>query len=856
MLSIIKQQELPLAFCLFIDGLDEFDCGRGRYDNLLKVVKALAESSNVKVCVSSRPILAFEEAFSNMPGLRLQDLNDKSIQAYVDLQLNDTLQSRISRSNETEKRKVKGLIRHVGRRAGGIFLWAVVVAKEIRNGLRDFVNIDELTQIVEAVPEELESLFVHLLQRIKPAYQRDAALYLQITLYYQDLDMYVPNRDYLDLCGLYLTQTHLETGDVPFRFARLPMETLETNSRDMKTRVLSHTSGFLDVIPVAHHKIIYGRHVNKFDAVALSRIDLLHRTVRDFLLINKEAQAFMSRKGSSEAHIRLAIAKSLLATIMQFANKDEKPNSLFWPSPVFHPFLRALSQIAKAEELLHSPQAQLMESLSYHRYAQDFAVTSFPKGQHESPWPYMLDQAATSVDLVGMAATVGMRLWVYKQLRIRPNQIKVLPWHLQRTSFELKSRERSNILHWIDRTRSWVYSYHSFVDCKRRVVVNARHPSRLSSCSSSSSCYVHSYYQESRECCQHLFINEDPSDDYYEIVADDYDKKRRHSDLPSWIDSSLPWNPTENLATRSPLSLEYRKTLSYCLLEVEEDDHELAHVKAPSDTGSLAETYLLNCCRPLEHFSLFPKLELIQTLLHLGADPMAEIYPGKGNRRDSKSKSFWAEWLEILHSYRWANHERNEWGVLTLSHQNNTGDAISHVDVFKITKSLVENGADIHRTLRDVGFCWLEDSLPYLRRSGLEHEQFDLRLTAPVQFLLWECFKDLSEFRDFSRNIEAQIGRPVRKLKRISMKKGHLKGEAMNKGGSWQDIQARLNDEEASGIWPLLEKWERTGSRGDMNSLQAKLRQIWQSHHPELEAKDDNGPVYNIHTRFVDYLKR
>jgi hypothetical protein len=58
-------------WCLFIDGLDEFE---GNYLDLFELIQECGQSSHTKFCLSSRPLLVFSQVFSHLPSLRLQDL--------------------------------------------------------------------------------------------------------------------------------------------------------------------------------------------------------------------------------------------------------------------------------------------------------------------------------------------------------------------------------------------------------------------------------------------------------------------------------------------------------------------------------------------------------------------------------------------------------------------------------------------------------------------------------------------------------------------------------------------------------------------------------------------------------------
>jgi len=167
---------------MFLDGLDEID---GRYDTVVRIVQNLADHPNVKMCLSSRPLPVFEEAFNGALGLRLQDLTFQSIRAYAGVQLSDLVQRRVLRDKQ-DRHRAKNILNKIVERANGVFLWTVIVVKDVRDGLQDIVDLDELAQTVESLPPELESLFMVMLNRIKPAYQRDAARFLQFVLHAPD----------------------------------------------------------------------------------------------------------------------------------------------------------------------------------------------------------------------------------------------------------------------------------------------------------------------------------------------------------------------------------------------------------------------------------------------------------------------------------------------------------------------------------------------------------------------------------------------------------------------------------------------------------------------------------------------
>jgi hypothetical protein len=77
---LVKQTVVPLKFVLFVDGLDEYE---GDHQELGEFFKNISCLRYVKVCVSSRPWVVFQDLFADRPRLRLQDLTWADIECFV-----------------------------------------------------------------------------------------------------------------------------------------------------------------------------------------------------------------------------------------------------------------------------------------------------------------------------------------------------------------------------------------------------------------------------------------------------------------------------------------------------------------------------------------------------------------------------------------------------------------------------------------------------------------------------------------------------------------------------------------------------------------------------------------------------
>ena len=99
-------------------------------------------------------------------------------------------------------------------------------------------------------------------------------------------------------------------------------------------------------------------------------------------------------------------------------------------------------------------------------------------------------------------------------------------------------------------------------------------------------------------------------------------------------------------------------------------------------------------------------------------------------------------------------------------------------------------------------------------------------------FMLEECFNKEPEFRKFAIAIESYVKKPTRRLVNICAWK--------LKDASTGCESASLALEDCELLWPLIEKWERTGHATDLEALEKVMEQVWKAHRPNWK-KDDSA---------------
>ncbi|KAF5663853.1 hypothetical protein FCIRC_11038 [Fusarium circinatum] len=150
-------------FCIFIDGLDEFEPGIQDgldYIDLVNVLRqwTIHADGNLKLCLSSREEGVFLNEYESDPGFRLQDLTKSDMQEYVR-----------SRLSSLEDEDLKGdLATEIPEKSSGIFLWTYLVVKTIRNKMTHKATSEMLRTHLSTLPRGLASLFRHILQQLEP----------------------------------------------------------------------------------------------------------------------------------------------------------------------------------------------------------------------------------------------------------------------------------------------------------------------------------------------------------------------------------------------------------------------------------------------------------------------------------------------------------------------------------------------------------------------------------------------------------------------------------------------------------------------------------------------------------------
>lgn len=330
--------------CIFIDGLDEFS---GDHTILLDLIRSLRQNTRVKFCLSSRPYQSFRDEFGSSVMLKLQDLTEPDIRKYASDKLGRVKRraSQVAHSSF----KLEDTVDTIVEKGEGVFLWVNLAVRDQLEGIRNGDDAEQLRERLKLLPEEIEELYGHMLQKIDKVYGKEVAQYLQLILHlnsqslfgialavYKRLDevvLFSPDitisdiRNHCKFIGTRIATTCKgflevqeqsslhewqknvndpsstpEAGDVSRNFSRNLLKSVEDQRTPLEQRG--------DLIETKFYQ-------------ARTRVDFLHRTAVDFFKDNEQGKIFLETNAPINPHPRISYIKAELAYLVVFRVQTE-----------------------------------------------------------------------------------------------------------------------------------------------------------------------------------------------------------------------------------------------------------------------------------------------------------------------------------------------------------------------------------------------------------------------------------------------------------------------------------------------------------------------------------------------------
>lgn len=165
-------EDLGIRYCIFVDGLDEFE-GSGDGEDIIEVVNYLAKCPHIKVCTSSRPWPAFTSEWgSSKQQLVVQDLTAEDMERYTREMLAKNPKF-IKLSLSDERHHI--LVRELSKRSNGVWLWVYLAVRDLLRDIRDNEPYEQLLARLNSYPRELNGYFEDIIQRVDPIHRKESA---------------------------------------------------------------------------------------------------------------------------------------------------------------------------------------------------------------------------------------------------------------------------------------------------------------------------------------------------------------------------------------------------------------------------------------------------------------------------------------------------------------------------------------------------------------------------------------------------------------------------------------------------------------------------------------------------------
>jgi len=260
-IRLIQQETVALRICLFVDGLDEYS---GEHSGIAELFKSTACHQHVKFCLSSRPLLVFDRAFQPFPGLVLQNLTFDDIRIYVRTRL--SVHERMKEVELEEPGISARLASEIVTKASGVFLWVKLVVNSLLDGLGNFDRGTDLERRLGELPEDLENLYWHMIDRVKPVWYLEEGFRLLLLVKAAIFNLRV-----LQLC---FADMQVEDFALKCKMNELDKETMSRLCKAMAGRIKTRCLGMIE---------ISGDVGPESKELGTRRVSFLHKSVVDFL---------------------------------------------------------------------------------------------------------------------------------------------------------------------------------------------------------------------------------------------------------------------------------------------------------------------------------------------------------------------------------------------------------------------------------------------------------------------------------------------------------------------------------------------------------------------------------------------
>ncbi|KAF1932707.1 uncharacterized protein M421DRAFT_399133 [Didymella exigua CBS 183.55] len=277
------------------------------------------QNKSIKALLSSRPLTAFIDCFTDRPQLELQHLTHNDITAYVSDRLlrHPQIASRLVITDE----ELDSFVGEIEDSASGVFLWDRLVVSSLLDGIQDGDRIDDLQRSLRALPHDLEDLFTHMLKRVPAKYRAQAACIFQILRCNNqgvEFSIHHGGHEPLSACRLHYAEISVDeilAADIA-DFSDAHLRKIEEH---IGRRLRSHCAGLLELWP----RTKSSKHGDREEPLREQQdVSYLHRCVADFLSKTDVWEEITSHVTVPPSQVSQAVLQSFVMTAKTERDQD------------------------------------------------------------------------------------------------------------------------------------------------------------------------------------------------------------------------------------------------------------------------------------------------------------------------------------------------------------------------------------------------------------------------------------------------------------------------------------------------------------------------------------------------------
>ncbi|KAK3948910.1 hypothetical protein QBC32DRAFT_46534 [Pseudoneurospora amorphoporcata] len=348
------------------------------------------------MCLSSRPWPVFEDGLGKDISRKLyvQNLTHGDIKTYVAAQLECHPKWKTNNLTEMERTDV---VEAVTNKADGVFLWAYLVTKSLREGLSNYDTGVDLKKRLDQLPCDLKKLFRQILESVNPIYQSKMACFLQAALTATggtgqvdtticcNMERELDEPGYALQCSIVRTSTTSKNHDTLDEWLHI-----EGTSKHISPELRAHFINRYEQAELVINSRTKGILETSSNLRFLpSTVHFFHRTMYDFLQ-TKEMKEYLASKLSKDFNIHIWLMKARLIRRKRYPVELYPSDSAFIElhSELVVEVAHMLLHAAHAFTVIEKEDFKIVFTLldEYERALHDLglqAIASAPSGKHD-----------------------------------------------------------------------------------------------------------------------------------------------------------------------------------------------------------------------------------------------------------------------------------------------------------------------------------------------------------------------------------------------------------------------------------------------------------------------------------------